>query len=92
MEIKQLQALGMLSNLSIGLAIDAYGPDVWQCRRYCWNVRMLPKGVRIITDALDAASNTTAAIGKGFAIGSACLVSLALLGALLATRVKLQAD
>jgi inorganic pyrophosphatase len=81
-----LAAIGMLSTLSVGLAIDSYGPisdnaggiaELCQCR---------PE-VREVTDALDAAGNTTAAIGKGFAIGSAALVSLSLYGAFI-TRIE----
>ena len=77
-----LAALGMLSNLSIGLAIDAYGPvsdNAGGIATMC----ELPPRTRENTDYLDAAGNTTAAIGKGFAIGSAALVSLALYGAFL---------
>jgi len=75
-----LSAIGMLSTLATGLAIDAYGPVCDNAGGIAEMSELEPE-VREKTDALDAAGNTTAAIGKGFAIGSAALVSLALYGA-----------
>ena len=75
-----LSALGMLSNLPICLAIDGFGPIADNAGGIA-EMAELPENVRERTDILDAAGNTTAAVGKGFAIGSATLVGFALYGA-----------
>jgi len=81
-----LAAIGFLANLATGLTIDVYGP-VCDNAGGIAEMAELDPSVREKTDALDAAGNTTAAIGKGFAIGSAALVSLALFGAFV-TRIR----
>jgi len=84
-------SLGMLGTLAIALTIDAYGP-VSDNAGGIAEMTGLPKEVRRRTDILDAAGNTTAAIGKGFAIGAAILTSLALFAAFLTSADALMRE